>query len=1017
MSQGDEANRIPNWLRQMQGWENTPEWLLHLVEKDRGGSLSSAETEDLLSKVGFGTDERVSFEEGVEREGAEEEIEAFPGTRDASGWMAELDEGAQTEIQVPPLEMDEEMSSAADIAEPGEEVVPDWLAGLEDGTWREGDAAAPGEEEAPDWLSRLEETSLSGVELSAPGKEMAPDGASGLEDAAPAEAESPAAVPPGGLPDWLTQGGGTAGEAEIAVQGEEAVPEWLASLEETAPTALGEQGVTDWLSRLEETAPAAPDEGEAPDWLSALEEAAPADTGPLVSTSTEDMPEWLADLEEMAPAAPDKEAAPDWLSSLEEAAPADTGPLVPASAEGATRLETGPLVPASPEAAVPDWLDSTEGVASIEPELSVSAAEGLPDWLMGLDEGAPTKVEVAAPGKEAETDRLPGPADETPVEAKPPADGLAEIGEGAPAQVIPLSAEEAVPDWLAALEHGAPEKDEAAAQVDSSEGVPDWLAGMDAGEIGETSGAEIPEWLVGIDEGLPGEAEPVADVETQGGFEPTAAASEGEETTPSWLETMGEIQSESEPLATKGVTAWLQDVQNTVVPHPVSETSEQEPRPEWIQDSEPAADGETTGSVPSQTPALGESLLDTPSWMQDLYTMEDQPSVVQDVLALPSREDLPIGETPAWVEELRDKPVEPPEKVLPVETSGPLAGLRGVLNPEPLLAILPKSTYKPVLPITEADQAGIKLVEQVLAAPVSHPIRSRRSPGREIMASLGRWMLYLALVAMILVSPLQEWVRLPEQLETSSFFNTVEGVLPGSEVLVVVDYDASLDGELTPQARAIIWHLLHRNLGIVAVSLTPQGVVIVDDLLGENPSAVAGEHYVNLGYIPAHPAALQAFMNNPLGGATISSIAQDPIHTSLGQRIRQFEDLDLIVTVSGDQDHVRWWIEQVGSQTQIDILASVPLGVAPYIQPYYSESGNGQLKGVLAGLGATAKYEELSDAGFVPSAQLNYIVQANAQMLLALVVLVSGIGSLVVGSRGKRTSSDPVSKARIGGDE
>jgi hypothetical protein len=726
--------------------------------------------------------------------------------------------------------------------------------------------------------------------------------------------------------------------------------------------------------------------------LSGAEGAVSADTGPLVPAGTEGVPEWLAGLEETAPDASDDETT-DWLSALEEGAPVEGGQPEAAGPVETTVADAESLVPDSTEDA-PEWLAGLEDGASTEAEPASTAAEGLPDWLMGLEEGAPTGVDMGAPSPEAEspevvpTAEMPDSTSKVPAESQAPADELAEVDDGGPIQDVPSATEEAVPDWLVALEQEEPEEKEAVAAVDSGEGVPDWLVGGDAGETDDTGDARIPEWLMGIEEVGAGDAEPATGVE---------AVPEGDDAAPAWLETVGEIQSESASPADKGVTAWLQDVQDSVVP-----------------DAEPV--GKEAPSEPSEAPALGESVLDTPSWMQDLYAADDEPSGGQDDLALSLKEELPASETPAWVDELRDKPVEPPEKVLPVETSGPLAGLRGVLNPEPLLAILPKSTYRPMPPITEADQAGIELVKQVLSAPVSRPTRSRRSAGREIMASLGRWILYLALVVMILLSPLQTWVRAPEQRETKSFFNTVEGVLPGSVVLVVVDYDASLDGELTPQMRAILWHLLHRNLGVVTVSLTPQGVAIVQDLLDESPSAVAGEHYVNLGYIPAHPAALQAFMNNPLGGATISGATQDPVHTSLAQRFQQFEELDLIVTVSGDQDHVRWWIEQVGSQTEIDILASVPLGVVPYIQPYYSETGRGQLKGMLAGLGATARYEELSDAGFAPSAQLNYIVQANAQMLLLLVVLVSGIGSLVIRPRGKRMSNGPVSGTAIGGD-
>ena len=122
----------------------------------------------------------------------------------------------------------------------------------------------------------------------------------------------------------------------------------------------------------------------------------------------------------------------------------------------------------------------------------------------------------------------------------------------------------------------------------------------------------------------------------------------------------------------------------------------------------------------------------------------------------------------------------------------------------------------------------------------------------------------------------------------------------------------------------------------------------------------------------------------------------------MGQQVRQFDDLDLIITISGDRDHVRWWVEQVGSQKQVDIVAAVSASVAPYIQPYYDEKGRGQIKGMLVGLAAVPQYERLTGTGVSPSAWENYIVLANAQLLLVAFVLLGAAVSLLKNLSTKR---------------
>jgi hypothetical protein len=83
------------------------------------------------------------------------------------------------------------------------------------------------------------------------------------------------------------------------------------------------------------------------------------------------------------------------------------------------------------------------------------------------------------------------------------------------------------------------------------------------------------------------------------------------------------------------------------------------------------------------------------------------------------------------------------------------------------------------------------------------------------------------------------------------------------------------------------------------------------------------------------------------------------------------------------------------------ILAGLSAAVAPSLLPYAAGPTDAQLSGVLVGLSGAAEYEILSGAQFAPNARQNMILQGSAQILLAAIVLVSGITLLIGRALGK----------------
>jgi len=748
----------------------------------------------------------------------------------------------------------------------------------------------------------------------------------------------------------------------MEMDGWEETPEWLHRLIQEDRDSLSSMDLQELLAdepseRPVEPTPAQQDQ-TLPLWLEGLEAsteellppsvAEPVEEPPSLAVTEEELPQWLMGLDRVPPLGKEREGEPE-----------EEPTAAPAEKEG-----------------IPEWLSSLEGV-ELEPEpapqpekekeptvFAAREEQELPEWLAGAIEEREAEPEEEPTAAPAEKEGIPEWLSSLEGAELPPEPAPQPEKEKEPA-VFAAREEQELPDWLAGAieEREAEPEEEPTAAPAEKEGIPEWLSSLEGVELAP---------------------EPAPQPEKE--KEPAVFAAREEQELPDWLAGATKerkAQPEEEALA-----------------FPVEE--EGLTRVSELEESRPFTEEEERPSVLGRPPSA-------PAWVSELYGSEEEATPADVVLELPEGQELYEGEIPSWLRDLRIQEPTVLEEELPVETSGPLAGLRGLLNPEPLLGIFPKSTFKPTPPVPQAHLEEAKLISEILAAPDRHPSIVVKSPTREIVDSLGRWVVYSALLVAMLAAAfipgLEDLVQPAEMPETRAFYNAVENLPQGSEVLLALDYDASLDGELTPQTRAIIWHLLKRDLGVVTVGLTPQSTAIAHDLFQENPAYVPGQHYINLGYLPPHPASLQALINGPFEGVTLwrktvpDSAAAESV--ALEQRIAQFDDLDLIVVVSGNQDHVRWWIEQVGSQRSIDIVASVSAAIAPYLQPYYSDTANRQLKGMLVGVAGAAEYETLTGAQFPSSAHRNLTLQGCAQVVLVAVVLLSGVSVLGRTSRGK----------------
>ncbi len=615
-------------------------------------------------------------------------------------------------------------------------------------------------------------------------------------------------------------------------------------------------------------------------------------------------------------------------------------PLVAGSGSETPSQDNTPEAPAEPaaeESAIefipdedfPDWLEEEEGDEDAFFDVRRATQTGsLRDPLAWLDDmnanAAPASppAEEPPPGEDVQhvtgwLASLIGDDDESGEQG-------AEIGEQEePPSTVPGLSPEELPAWLSEV---GEQKAEIGEQEEAAEPIsPEGLIAADTNGLPDM---EIPEWL----------------------------RPSGEDATPTALETGGDGAD------------WLDTLRLDTAEEDGSPAS----TPEWAPAEEEAVREEADGSVSPFT--LDESLEvelgalesdEVPDWLTGVG--ETSPATFEEpVEEEEPEEEIERANLPAWLQEM--KPVEavsspqllPEDEDAPPVSAGPLTGLRGVLPsaiPEALLA--KPSTPSAKLRISEEQEAHIGLLRTILereeqpeSAAAPPPVTSQR---------LLRWLVALALFAAVAWPLLtgSDGNILPQvpPPEVQGAFTQVETLSSRSAVLVAFDYQPAFAGELETTADALLAHIMLSGAKLVAVSTQPEGILLAEHAIqahARDRDYRAGQHYLNLGYIPGGVTGLSALADHML-----LTIPQTPAGYPVGEEplmegIATLQDFSLVVVLTDDPDVARAWIEQVQARVPgVPVIMAVSAQAAPLVYPYYS----GQISGLVSGLTGGAAYE------------------------------------------------------------
>jgi len=435
----------------------------------------------------------------------------------------------------------------------------------------------------------------------------------------------------------------------------------------------------------------------------------------------------------------------------------------------------------------------------------------------------------------------------------------------------------------------------------------------------------------------------------------------------------------------------------------------EEEMPDWLADAQraPAAPApEIEDESPTPTPDLNELLRPDamPEWLRKpagTGAKEKDGEAAKAVPGLP--ENLEQAELPRWLEAMR--PIQsvavPTEDEERVESVGPLAGLRGVLSAEPVVA-MPR---RPGIMAGNIDSmpAQQSLTETLRRLLIEPEVRAAHRPVRAmlltpIIRKVMSGVLIIAILMPLLTGPIFSTSVYQPQANIQA--GQLMTALPVDRmVLVAFEYDASSAPEIETGATVLLEHLAQRGIGVVFISTQPNGTMLGDGLLLQNkkmgmsiPSLVS-----DFGYIPGGAGGLRRLTGN----------LRDVIHnpqpdwsTESLAAIQSISDFSMILILAASPQSVRDWVEQVHTAApNTPIVAMVSAASDALVFPY-TQGSNPAIRGLVTGYTGAQAYR----VNFLPSTvpvegvyAMRWQAFASGTLALLLTLAAGIIGSLVLG--------------------
>jgi hypothetical protein len=317
---------------------------------------------------------------------------------------------------------------------------------------------------------------------------------------------------------------------------------------------------------------------------------------------------------------------------------------------------------------------------------------------------------------------------------------------------------------------------------------------------------------------------------------------------------------------------------------------------------------------------------------------------------------LTSAEIPDWLEAIQPQDLSGAgfdQANVPVEADGPLAGLTGVIPVTATIAISKVRRTETRYQMTKEQKQQVALLQRLTQGEQTETVSEKSERGGvssvQFRLIVGTILLLVILAGLFLPSiegivPGSANVYVPEG--AGDAFDVTDG-LGGRPALVAFEYTPAMAGELDFVAGVYLQHLSEQNSPVLTVSQVAAGVPMAERMVQQ---AEISQHLA-LGFLPGEATGVRY-----LGTCIEESIKCDLVTSQeLGNDVNEMlAQVGLIIVLAADRESLISWIEQVGSQSDVPIVAGVTQAMGPIAAPFLA---SGQLAGNLDGLPGAAAYE------------------------------------------------------------
>jgi hypothetical protein len=314
--------------------------------------------------------------------------------------------------------------------------------------------------------------------------------------------------------------------------------------------------------------------------------------------------------------------------------------------------------------------------------------------------------------------------------------------------------------------------------------------------------------------------------------------------------------------------------------------------------------------------------------------------------------DLEEAEVPEWLRAMQPESSGDQVEISdlgPPEQFGPLAGLRGIVPAAAISLSDGVDRTAARLELSKGQRQQSALLRRLTMVD-SQNVQSEESQDTDSFLTL-RMILGLLLLLVVLLgwlipgaAELLPWDFDPTVPPAAEMVQDVIEANSGRTALVAFEYTPSMAGELDSVALALLADLANSDSPVLTVSQFAAGVPVAE----QTAAAVEDLDSMALGFLPGEATGVRAL------GACLDQSCDSLAGRELSDEMRAaLADVNLIVVLSADRDSLANWLEQVGTQSDIEILGGVTMALGPVARAYLASD---QIAGLVEGMPVAVAY-------------------------------------------------------------